>query len=179
MYMHIDNTSYSERRAGVATSSSVCGSYTYRGSSKPLGHDSLDDNLFLDGSTGYFISEDRTSAKLQIYRLSSDFLSVSALVTTLPQYEAPAMAKIGGTLLPVRLAPDRLVHQRQPVRHGHLDHRHLERPGAASPRPAPTPATRRPRRSSRSPAPAPPATSSSATGGTPATSPTPAMSGSR
>jgi len=97
MYMHIDNTSYSERRAGVATSSSVCGSYTYRGSFKPLGHDSLDDNLFLDGSTGYFMSEDRTDKKLQIYRLSSDFLSVSALVATVNQYEAPAMAKIGGT----------------------------------------------------------------------------------
>jgi hypothetical protein len=75
----------------------VCGSYTYRGSSKPLGHDSLDDNLFLDGSTGYLISEDRTNAKLQIYRLSSDFLTVSALVKTLNQYEAPAMARIGGT----------------------------------------------------------------------------------
>jgi hypothetical protein len=97
MYMHIDNTSYSERKAGVATSSSVCGSYTYRGSFKPLGHDSLDDNLFLDGSTGYFMSEDRTDKKLQIYRLSPDFLSVSALVATLNQYEAPAMAKVGGT----------------------------------------------------------------------------------
>ena len=97
MYMHIDNSSYSERRAGVATSSSVCGSYTYRGSFKPLGHDSLDDNLFLDGSTAYFLSEDRTSAKLQIYQLSADFLSVTALVKTLDQFEAPAMVKIGGT----------------------------------------------------------------------------------
>lgn len=97
MYMHIDNSGYSERKAGVATSSSICGSYTYRGSSKPLGHDSLDDNLFLDGGTGYFMSEDRTNAKLQIYRLSSDFLTVSALVATLNQYEAPAMVKIGGT----------------------------------------------------------------------------------
>jgi hypothetical protein len=97
MYLHIDNSGYSERKAGVATSGSVCGSYTYRGSSKPLGHDSLDDNLFLDGSTGYLISEDRTNAKLQIYRLSSDFLTVSALVKTLNQYEAPAMARIGGT----------------------------------------------------------------------------------
>ncbi|MGI5242382.1 ricin-type beta-trefoil lectin domain protein [Dactylosporangium sp. CA-139066] len=97
MYMHIDNTSYSERKAGVATSGSICGTYTYRGSSKPLGHDSLDDNLFLDGSTGYFLSEDRTSQKLQIYRLSADFLSVAALVSTLNQYEAPAMVKIGGT----------------------------------------------------------------------------------
>src|SRR5258708_20000600 len=97
MYMHIDNSGYSERKAGVATSSSVCGSYTYRGSFKPLGHDSLDDNLFLDGSTGYFMSEDRTDKRLQIYRLSSDFLSVSALVATVNQYEAPAMVKIGGT----------------------------------------------------------------------------------
>ncbi len=97
MYMHIDNSSYSERKAGVATSSSVCGAYSYRGSSKPLGHDSLDDNLFLDGGTAYFMSEDRTNAKLQIYQLSSDFLSVSSLVKTLPQYEAPTIAKIGGT----------------------------------------------------------------------------------
>jgi hypothetical protein len=97
MYMHIDNSGYSERKAGVATSGSVCGSYTYRGSFKPLGHDSLDDNLFLDGGTGYFMSEDRTNAKLQIYQLSPDFLSVTALVKTLNQYEAPAMAKIGGT----------------------------------------------------------------------------------
>ncbi|GAA5201731.1 RICIN domain-containing protein [Rugosimonospora acidiphila] len=97
MYMHIDNSGYSERKAGVATSGSVCGSYTYRGSFKPLGHDSLDDNLFLDGATGYFMSEDRTNAKLQIYQLSPDFLTVSALVKTLNQYEAPAMAKIGGS----------------------------------------------------------------------------------
>jgi hypothetical protein len=97
MYMHIDNTNYSERRAGVATSSSVCGDYSYRGSSKPLGHDSLDDNLFLDGGTAYFMSEDRTSQKLQIYRLSADFLSIAALVKTLDQYESPAMVKVGGT----------------------------------------------------------------------------------
>jgi hypothetical protein len=97
MYMHIDNSGYSERKTGVATSGSVCGAYTYRGSFKPAGHDSLDDNLFLDGSTAYLLSEDRTNTKLQIYRLSADFLSVSALVTTLSQYEAPAMVKIGGT----------------------------------------------------------------------------------
>jgi hypothetical protein len=97
LYMHIDNASYSERRVGVATSGNVCGNYTYRGSFKPLGHDSLDDNLFLDGSTAYLISEDRTSVKLQIYRLSADFLSVAALVKTLNQYESPAMVKVGGT----------------------------------------------------------------------------------
>jgi hypothetical protein len=97
MYMHVDSSDYSDRKAGVATSSTVCGSYTYRGSMKPLGHDSLDDTLFQDGTAGYFISEDRTSAKLQIYRLSDDYLTVSTLAATLPQYESPAVAKIGGT----------------------------------------------------------------------------------
>jgi hypothetical protein len=97
MYMHIDNSSYTDRKAGVATSSSVCGSYSYRGSFKPLGHDTLDDNLFQDGATGYFLGEDRTNTKLQIYQLSDDYLTVSTLVATVPQYESPAVAKIGGT----------------------------------------------------------------------------------
>ncbi len=97
MYMHVDNSSYTDRKAGVATCASVCGSYTYRGSSKPLGHDSLDDTLFQDGTTGYFLSEDRTNTKLQIYQLADDYLTVSSLIATVPQYESPAVAKIGGT----------------------------------------------------------------------------------
>ena len=97
MYMHVDNSNYTDRKAGVATSTSVCGSYTYRGSMKPLGHDSLDDTLFQDGTAGYFLSEDRTNTKLQIYQLSDDYLTVSSLVATVPQYESPAVAKIGGT----------------------------------------------------------------------------------
>jgi len=97
MYMHVDNSSYTDRKAGVATCSSVCGSYAYQGSVKPLGHDSLDDTLFQDGTTGYFLSEDRTNTKLQIYQLSNDYLTVSSLVATLPQYESPAVAKIGST----------------------------------------------------------------------------------
>jgi hypothetical protein len=97
MYMHVDNSNYTDRKAGVATCSTVCGAYTYRGSSKPLGHDSLDDTLFQDGTAGYFLSEDRTNTKLQIYRLSDDYLTVSTLVTSLPQYESPAVVKIDGT----------------------------------------------------------------------------------
>ena len=97
MYMHVNNSSYTDRKAGVATCSSVCGSYSYQGSVKPLGHDSLDDTLFQDGTTGYFLSEDRTNTKLQVYQLSDDYLTVSSLVATLPQYESPAVAKIGST----------------------------------------------------------------------------------
>ncbi len=97
MWMHIDSTGYSDRRAGTASSSTVCGNYTYHGSVKPLSHDSLDDTLFQDGATGYFISEDRTNTKLQIYQLSADYLTISSLVATLPQYESPAVVKVGNT----------------------------------------------------------------------------------
>ena len=30
MYMHIDSSSYGEAKVGVATSSSICGTYSYR-----------------------------------------------------------------------------------------------------------------------------------------------------
>ncbi len=95
MWMHIDDTNYDQREAGVATSSTVCGSYSYRGASKPLGYDSLDDNLFLDGTTAYFMSEDRTDARLHIYQLNSSYTAATSLVANLNQYEAPAMAKVG------------------------------------------------------------------------------------
>jgi hypothetical protein len=97
MYMHVDSSNYTDRKAGVATSSTVCGAYNYRGSVKPLGHDSLDDTLFQDGTDGYFISEDRTNTKLQVYKLSDDYLTVASLVVSLPQYESPAFVKVDGT----------------------------------------------------------------------------------
>ena len=97
MYMHIDNSSYSEAKVGVATSSSVCGPYTYHGSFQPLGFQSRDIGLFedIDGSA-YLLSEDRANG-LRIDRLSADYLSVTSAVAVLPDYEAPAMMKIDGT----------------------------------------------------------------------------------
>ncbi|MET8804535.1 hypothetical protein [Streptomyces sp. NPDC004546] len=44
--MHIDSTNYSEAKVGVATSSTPCGPYTYRGSFRPLGNLSRDLGLF-------------------------------------------------------------------------------------------------------------------------------------
>jgi hypothetical protein len=97
MYMHIDNSSYSEAKVGVAVSSSVCGPYTYQGSFQPLGHQSRDLGLFQDtDGTGYLLSEDRANG-LRVDRLSADYLSVTAPVALFADYEAPAMAKIGGT----------------------------------------------------------------------------------
>jgi Ricin-type beta-trefoil lectin domain-like/Glycosyl hydrolases family 43 len=97
MYMHIDNSSYGEAKVGVATSASICGSYTYRGSFQPLGFQSRDMNLFKDDNgTAYLLSEDRANG-LRIDKLSADYLSVASAVTVLtPNHEAPAMFKLNG-----------------------------------------------------------------------------------
>ena len=57
--MHIDSSNYGEAKAGVATSSSICGSYTYINSVQPLGFQSRDMGLFKDtDGTGYLLTED-------------------------------------------------------------------------------------------------------------------------
>lgn len=59
LYMHIDDLTYSEAKIGVATSDSVCGSYTYLGSWQPLGFQSRDIGLFKDSDgSAYLLSED-------------------------------------------------------------------------------------------------------------------------
>lgn len=97
MYMHVDNSSYGEAKVGVATSSTICGNYSYRGSFQPLGYQSRDMNLFKDDDgTAYLLSEDRANG-LRIDKLSSDYLSVaSAVVVLTPNHEAPAMFKLNG-----------------------------------------------------------------------------------
>src|SRR2546423_7870966 len=103
MYLHIDNSSYGEAKVGVATSSTPCGPYSYRGSFQPLGHQSRDLGLFQDtDGSGYLLSEDRASG-LRIDKLSSDYLSVVSAggsggsVALFADYEAPAMVKANGT----------------------------------------------------------------------------------
>ncbi|MGV9360754.1 RICIN domain-containing protein [Amycolatopsis sp. NPDC003731] len=97
MYLHIDSTSYSDQRVGVATSPTPCGPYSYRGSFQPLGNQGRDIGLFQDtDGTGYLLSEN-AGRTLRIYRLSADYTSVASAVATLPNYESPAVVKVGGT----------------------------------------------------------------------------------
>jgi hypothetical protein len=97
MYMHIDSSSYSEAKVGVAVSDTVCGPYAYQGSFQPLGHQSRDLGLFQDtDGTAYLLSEDRANG-LRIDALSADYLSVTSAVQTFADYEAPAMVKANGT----------------------------------------------------------------------------------
>jgi hypothetical protein len=96
MYMHVDDGPHTITKVGVATSPTVCGQYTYRGSFKPQGNISLDIGLFVDDdASGYLISDTRTKG-LRIYRLAADYLTVTGLVAVLPELESPALFKTGG-----------------------------------------------------------------------------------
>jgi Ricin-type beta-trefoil lectin domain/Glycosyl hydrolases family 43 len=95
MWMHIDNTSYSDRRAGVATSTTPCGPYTYLGASDPLGHQSRDLGLFKDDDGTAYLMHDDPAGSLRIDRLSADYTSAQSAVASFPELEAPAIAKVG------------------------------------------------------------------------------------
>ncbi|KAG9101426.1 hypothetical protein FS749_007233 [Ceratobasidium sp. UAMH 11750] len=94
LYMHIDDWNYAEAKVGVATSSSVCGNYNYRGSFRPGGLDSRDMTVYKDtDGKAYLITEQRGHG-LTIYKLSDDYLSVDSLVHRWAEtYESPAVIK--------------------------------------------------------------------------------------
>ncbi|MEU4540830.1 RICIN domain-containing protein [Streptosporangium sp. NPDC023825] len=102
MWMHKENgVDYGQARAAVASSATVDGDYTYHGSFRPLGqHMSRDITLYNDNGTAYMISAANENYDLHIYRLTSDYLNVGALVGNFwpgGHREAPAMFKRGGT----------------------------------------------------------------------------------
>jgi hypothetical protein len=101
MWMHKENGSdYSQALAAVATSSTVDGNYSYRGSFRPLSNMSRDITIFRDDDgTAYMASAARDNADLNLYRLTPDYLGISSLVGTLwpgSFREAPAIFKRNG-----------------------------------------------------------------------------------
>ncbi|MFJ9540980.1 RICIN domain-containing protein [Streptomyces sp. NPDC101225] len=102
MWMHKENgVDYSEARAAVAVSATVDGSYTYRGSFRPLGDSmSRDITTYVDtDGTGYMVSAANENYDLHIYRLTADYTGIDSLVAN-PwpggHREAPALFKRGG-----------------------------------------------------------------------------------
>ncbi|HVQ89969.1 MAG TPA: RICIN domain-containing protein [Mycobacteriales bacterium] len=101
MWMHKENGSdYGQALAAVATSSTVDGAYSYRGSFRPLANMSRDITIFRDDNgTAYMASAARENADLNLYRLTPDYLGISGLVQTLwpgSFREAPALFKRNG-----------------------------------------------------------------------------------
>ncbi|KAH6663947.1 glycosyl hydrolase family 43 protein [Plectosphaerella plurivora] len=97
LYMHIDSSDYRDARVGVASGDSVCGTYEYHGSFRPLGFQSRDIGLFQDeDGSAYLLTEDREYGT-RIIALTDDYLGVTE-VTFGWQYfaESPALIKHKG-----------------------------------------------------------------------------------
>ncbi len=123
LWFHWENgRHYGEARAAVAYGSTPDGAFTYQGSFRPLAETGFDDpgdsetnpdgsprrpgymsrdcTLFVDDDgTAYFISAWNENASLNLYRLTSDYRRIDALVTTLyagQKREAPCLFKRNG-----------------------------------------------------------------------------------
>ncbi|KAF9641218.1 putative glycosyl hydrolase family 43 protein [Lasiodiplodia theobromae] len=100
LWMHIDSSDYKDAKTGVASGDSVCGSYEYHGSFRPLGFQSRDMGLFKDDDgKAYLMTEDRENG-LRINALTDDYLNVtgdSSVYRFDEKYESPAMVKVDGT----------------------------------------------------------------------------------
>ncbi|KAG8741816.1 hypothetical protein FRC10_002375 [Ceratobasidium sp. 414] len=95
MWMHIDDyPEYNEAKVGVATSSSVCGDYTYQDDFRPGGLDSRDFTVFQDtDGKAYLVTEQRADGTA-IYQLSDDYMSIGPRVFKWDEkHESPAMIK--------------------------------------------------------------------------------------
>ncbi|MBP2000019.1 hypothetical protein J2Z69_001038 [Paenibacillus shirakamiensis] len=99
MYMHIDNSCYCDAKVGVATSSSITGPWTYQGSYRPLNHEIRDMTIYKDtDGAAYLMGATDANANFTIFKLSSDYMSVSSIVNSWSNVylEAPAVVKKNG-----------------------------------------------------------------------------------
>ncbi|MFD8396205.1 family 43 glycosylhydrolase [Streptomyces sp. NPDC059680] len=69
-------------RVAVAMSRTVDGTYTYKGSFRPLGIMSYDTTVFCDDGTAYLIATTAGQKDLTIFRLTPDYLGVAAKLAT-------------------------------------------------------------------------------------------------
>jgi hypothetical protein len=98
MWLHWEGQNYAEAAAGVFSSSTVDGAYTYVASFRPKNNMSRDDTLFKDDDgKAYFLSAANNNMDLILYQLTDDYLDIGRQVSTLwagSQREAPAIFKV-------------------------------------------------------------------------------------
>jgi len=100
MWLHWEGASYAEAAAGVFSSATVDGAYTFHKSFRPNNNMSRDDTLFKDDDgKAYFISAANENADLAVYELTPDYLDIKSQIATLwvsNWREAPAVFKQNG-----------------------------------------------------------------------------------
>lgn len=101
MWLHVDTQDYSYSQAGVATSSSPTGPFTYRGSVKPNGFTARDLTLFKDDDGRvYLVFASELNQTMHIAQLSDDYLSPTTKEKSIlvnQRREAPALFKHDGS----------------------------------------------------------------------------------
>jgi hypothetical protein len=101
MWLHWEGANYADAKAGVFSSSTICGDYKYESSFRPNNNMSRDDTLFKDDDgKAYFMSAANENADMMLYELSADYLRVGRQVGTLwagAKREAPAVFKKDST----------------------------------------------------------------------------------
>ncbi|CAK3754029.1 hypothetical protein AC578_6266 [Lecanosticta acicola] len=100
MWFHSDTSNYGAAQVGVATSKTVDGQYTWKGSFKPSGNDSRDMTIWKDpdDGTAYLIFATNGNADFEIASLDDDYYNVSEALYTFKGVfqEAPGVFKIDG-----------------------------------------------------------------------------------
>jgi hypothetical protein len=100
MWLHIDTQDYSYSQAGMATSTSPTGPFTYRGSVKPNGYTAHDLTLFKDDDgRAYLLFTSESNQTMHIAQLSDDYLSPTTKEKSIlvnKRREAPALFKHDG-----------------------------------------------------------------------------------
>ncbi|KAH8107144.1 glycosyl hydrolase [Cristinia sonorae] len=99
MWFHSDSSNYGAAMVGVATAKSPCGPYTYKSSFKPLGAESRDEGLFVDGAqTAYLLYASDNNQNFKITKLDANYYNVTTQVAQLSSstLESPGMIKHNG-----------------------------------------------------------------------------------
>ncbi|KAJ8454635.1 hypothetical protein ONZ51_g12914 [Trametes cubensis] len=99
MWFHSDSSNYGAAMVGLATATTPCGPYTYKGSWKPLGADSRDEGLFQDDDgTAYLLYASDNNQNFKISQLDTNYYNVTSVVSQLngATLEAPGIVKRDG-----------------------------------------------------------------------------------
>lgn len=99
MWFHSDSSNYGAAMVGVATASSPCGPYSYKGSWQPLGAQSRDMGVFQDDDgTAYLLYASDNNQNFKISRMDSNYYNVTTQVNVLngATLEAPGIVKRNG-----------------------------------------------------------------------------------
>ncbi|KAF6815910.1 glycosyl hydrolase family 43 protein [Colletotrichum musicola] len=97
LWLHIDSSDYKDARVGVATSDSVCGTYEYIRSFRPLGFQSRDIGVYKDDDgKAYLLTEDREYGT-RIMKMTDDYLDIEEITFGWEYFaESPALVKRNG-----------------------------------------------------------------------------------